>query len=46
VANGAGLTATKMKDCRWLRSVLVAQIEFVEWTVDNHLQHTKIHRCA
>ena len=38
---GAGLTAAKMKDCRWLRPVLVAQIEFLEWTVDNHLRHTK-----
>jgi ATP dependent DNA ligase C terminal region len=38
---GAGLTAAKMKDCRWLRPVLVAQIEFLEWTADNHLRHTK-----
>jgi ATP-dependent DNA ligase len=38
---GAGLTAAKMKDCRWLKPVLVAQIEFLEWTVDNHLRHTK-----
>jgi DNA ligase D-like protein (predicted ligase) len=38
---GAGLTAAKMKDCRWLRPVLVAQIDFLEWTADNHLRHTK-----
>ena len=38
---GVGLTAAKMKDCRWLRPVLVAQIEFLEWTGDNHLRHTK-----
>jgi ATP-dependent DNA ligase len=38
---GAGLTAAKMKDCRWLKPVLVAQIEFLEWTGDNHLRHTK-----
>ena len=38
---GAGLTAAKMKDCRWLKPVLVAQIELLEWTVDNHLRHTK-----
>lgn len=38
---GAGLTAEKMKECRWLRPVLVAQLEFLEWTVDNHLRHTK-----
>ena len=38
---GAGLTAAKMKDCRWLKPTLVAQIEFLEWTGDNHLRHTK-----
>lgn len=38
---GAGLTAVKMKDCRWLKPVLVAQIEFLEWTGDNHLRHTE-----
>ena len=38
---GAGLTAAKMKECRWLRPVLVAQLEFLEWTADNHLRHTK-----
>jgi DNA ligase D-like protein (predicted ligase) len=38
---GTGLTAAKMKECRWLDPVLVAQIEFVEWTSDNHLRHTK-----
>jgi bifunctional non-homologous end joining protein LigD len=38
---GAGLTADKMKDCRWLKPTLVAQIEFVEWTGDSHLRHSK-----
>jgi DNA ligase D-like protein (predicted ligase) len=38
---GAGLTAAKIKDCRWLKPVLVAQIEFLEWTGENHLRHTK-----
>jgi DNA ligase D-like protein (predicted ligase) len=38
---GAGLTAAKMKDCRWLKPVLVAQIDFLEWTGDSHLRHTK-----
>jgi len=37
---GAGLTAVKMKDCRWLNPVLVAQIDFLEWTADHHLRHT------
>jgi DNA ligase D-like protein (predicted ligase) len=38
---GVGLTAAKMADCRWLKPVLVGQFEFLEWTSDNHLRHTK-----
>ena len=38
---GAGLTAAKMKDCRWLKPVLVGQFEFLEWTGENHLRHSK-----
>jgi bifunctional non-homologous end joining protein LigD len=38
---GAGLTAAKMKDCRWLAPGLVGQFEFVEWTADNHLRHSR-----
>jgi DNA ligase D-like protein (predicted ligase) len=38
---GQGLTAAKMKDCVWLRPVLVGQFEFVEWTPDLHLRHTR-----
>ncbi len=38
---GAGLTATKMKECRWLQPELVGQFEFVEWTGDGHLRHTR-----
>jgi ATP-dependent DNA ligase len=38
---GAGLTAKKMADCRWLDPTLVAQIEFVEWTDEGHLRHSK-----
>ena len=37
----AGLTAAKMKDCNWLKPLLVGQFEFVEWTGENHLRHTK-----
>lgn len=37
---GAGLTA-KMKECRWLKPELVGQFEFVEWTSDLHLRHTR-----
>ena len=35
---GQGLTADKMAECRWLRPVLVADFEFVEWTPDGHLR--------
>jgi ATP-dependent DNA ligase len=38
---GAGLTAEKMKECRWLKPKLVGQFEFVEWTDVSHLRHTK-----
>ncbi len=38
---GAGLTATKMKECRWLKPELVGQFEFVEWTPELHLRHTR-----
>ena len=37
---GAGLTAAKMKDCRWLKPRLVGQFEFAEWTPDDHLRHS------
>ena len=38
---GAGLTAAKMQDCRWVIPVLVGQFEFVEWTPDGHLRHSR-----
>jgi bifunctional non-homologous end joining protein LigD len=38
---GAGLTAAKMEECRWLRPVLVGQFEFVEWTQNAHLRHSR-----
>lgn len=38
---GQGLTAEKMKDCRWLNPVLIGKFEFVEWTPDNHLRHSR-----
>ena len=28
-----------MKDCHWLTPLLVAEIEFTEWTPDAHLRH-------
>jgi bifunctional non-homologous end joining protein LigD len=33
------LTRQEMKNCRWLRPEIVAQIEFTEWTPDGHLRH-------
>jgi ATP-dependent DNA ligase len=30
-----------MADCRCLKPELVAQFEFVEWTADAHLRHSK-----
>jgi bifunctional non-homologous end joining protein LigD len=38
---GQGLTREKMADCRWLKPSLVGFFEFVEWTPDNHLRHSK-----
>ncbi len=30
-----------MAECVWLKPVLVGQFEFLEWTGDNHLRHSK-----
>src|SRR5687768_15524594 len=38
---GQGLTKAKMAECVWLEPVLVAQIEFLEWTGENHLRHSR-----
>ena len=38
---GAGLTAAKMAECRWLTPQLIGQFEFVEWTEDAHLRHSR-----
>jgi bifunctional non-homologous end joining protein LigD len=38
---GQGLTAEKMNQCRWLKPVLVGQFEFLQWTPDRHLRHTR-----
>ncbi len=38
---GEGLTADKLKECIWVRPELVAEMEFVEWTPDNHLRHAR-----
>jgi len=36
---GQGITAEKMKLCRWLKPTLFAEIEFAEWTTDERLRH-------
>jgi ATP-dependent DNA ligase len=38
---GEGMTAGKMKDCRWLVPALVGRFEFVEWTPEGHLRHSR-----
>ena len=38
---GQGLTKAKMSECQWLKTALVGQCEFLEWTSDNHLRHSK-----
>jgi len=38
---GQGLTADKMAACRWVKPLLVGQFEFLEWTPDNHLRHSR-----
>ena len=35
------LTREEMKNCRWLRPELLAQVEFTEWTHDGHLREAK-----
>jgi DNA ligase D-like protein (predicted ligase) len=36
---GTGVTADKMKACRWLKPRIVVAIDFLEWTLDNRLRH-------
>ena len=38
---GQGLTSAKMKECRWLKPLLVGHFEFAEWTPDAHLRHSR-----
>jgi bifunctional non-homologous end joining protein LigD len=30
-----------MQECKWLQPLLVGQFEFVEWTPDAHLRHSR-----
>ena len=36
---GEGITAEDMKEMKWLKPELVAQIRFTEWTAAGHLRH-------
>ena len=38
---GDGLTAAKMAVCCWLHPFIVARIEFLEWTPENRLRHSR-----
>lgn len=38
---GKALTAEVMKECRWVKPELVAQIEYTDWTEANHLRHSR-----
>ena len=40
-ALGRWPNVSKMAECRWLKPRLVGQFEFVEWTEDNHLWHSR-----
>ena len=38
---GQGLTQAKMAQCQWLNPILVGRFEFLEWTGENHLRHSR-----
>jgi len=40
------LTRDAMQECQWLKPVLVAQVEFTEWTPDGHLRQFELCRAA
>jgi bifunctional non-homologous end joining protein LigD len=35
---GQGITAEKMKKCRWLKPSKIAEVEFTEWTPNDRLR--------
>jgi bifunctional non-homologous end joining protein LigD len=41
-----GLTTAEMEKCHWLKPQLVATIDYLEWTVANHLRHPVFVRLA
>ena len=40
-AGDKGSRPRRWPKCRWVKPVLVGQFEFVEWTPDNHLRHSR-----
>src|SRR5688572_15910147 len=38
---GGGVSAEDMKEIIWTKPELVAQVQFVEWTAENRLRHSK-----
>jgi bifunctional non-homologous end joining protein LigD len=38
---GEALTAAAMKNYRWIKPKLVVQVEFTDWTPNNHLRHSR-----
>lgn len=36
---GGGISAQQMREMRWTRPEVVAQVRFTEWTADNRLRH-------
>lgn len=38
---GGGVSAEDMKEITWTKPELVAQVQFVEWTAENRLRHSK-----
>jgi len=33
------LTLDEMQNCRWVKPLVLAEIQFQEWTPDGHLRH-------
>jgi bifunctional non-homologous end joining protein LigD len=38
---GGGVSAEDMKEIIWTKPVVVVQVQFVEWTAENRLRHSK-----
>ncbi len=38
---GEALTSEAMKNYRWVKPKLVAEVEFTDWTAADHLRHSR-----